>query len=70
MELASSRDAYGGSGRMLRVIGIIALVWLGFVLLGAVFKFLFWAIVVGAVVFLGVVTYNALKGKSEPPALR
>lgn len=60
---------------MLRVIGIVLLVWLGFILLGAVFKFLFWAVLIGAAVFLGVAAYGALKNRglksgSQPPAIR
>jgi hypothetical protein len=39
-------------------------------LLGAVFKFLVWALVIGAVLFVGSAIYTAVKGKDEPKALR
>lgn len=55
---------------MLRVIGIIALVWVGFMVLGAVWDVLGWALVVGGLAFAGYVGYAALRSKSEPPALR
>jgi hypothetical protein len=57
-------------GGVLKVLGIVVLVWLGFILLGAVFKFLFWAVLIGGLVFLGVLAYGAIKGRSEPPAIR
>ncbi len=55
---------------MLKVIGIVVLVWLGFIILGALFDFIAWAIPIGAVVLLAVLGYNALKRRSEPPAIR
>jgi len=55
---------------MLRILGIIALIWIGLMLLGAVFKFLVWALVIGAVLFVGSAIYTAVKGKDEPKALR
>ncbi|GAA1849332.1 hypothetical protein GCM10009836_31350 [Pseudonocardia ailaonensis] len=43
---------------MLRVVGALLLVVLAFSLVGAVFQFLAWALVVGAVVFAGVVVWS------------
>lgn len=54
---------------VIKVLGIIALIWIGLIVLGWVFKALFWVLVVGAVVFVGYVAYAALTSKSEPPAL-
>ncbi len=54
---------------MIKVLGIIALIWIGFMVLGwvlgAAFKLLFWALVIGAGVFLGSAAYAAVKGKSD-----
>jgi uncharacterized BrkB/YihY/UPF0761 family membrane protein len=55
---------------MLRVLGIIALVWIGLIVIGAVFKFLLWAIVIGAVLFVGSAAYSAISKKDGPRALR
>ena len=55
---------------MLRLIGIVLLVWLAFVLLGAVFEFLFWALVIGAAVFLGSLAWGALTRRGDRPAIR
>ncbi|MGH3978923.1 MAG: hypothetical protein ACRDRZ_07970 [Pseudonocardiaceae bacterium] len=55
---------------MLRVIGIVALVWIGLMVLGAVFKFLVWALVIGAVLFVAAAAYGALTSKSDRDAIR
>lgn len=55
---------------VIKVLGIIALVWIGLIVLGWVFKALFWVLVLGAVVFVGYAAYAALTSKSDPPALR
>jgi hypothetical protein len=49
---------------VLKILGIAVLVWLAVTLLGAVFEFLTWALVIGAVVFVGAAAYSALKGRS------
>ncbi|MGH3799294.1 MAG: hypothetical protein ACRDTD_04005 [Pseudonocardiaceae bacterium] len=53
---------------VIKVLGIIALIWIGFMVLGWVlgvaFKLLFWALVIGAGVFIGSAAYAAVKGKS------
>jgi hypothetical protein len=54
---------------LLKVLGIIALIWIGFMVLGAVFKFLVWALVIGAVLFVGSAAYAAVKSKSDRHAL-
>ena len=53
----------------IKVLGIIALIWIGFMVLGVMFKFLVWALVIGAGVFIGAAAYAAVKGKSERHAL-
>lgn len=55
---------------MLRVIGIIALVWIGLMVLGAVFKMLLWALVIGAVLVVGFAAYGALRSKPDRKAIR
>ena len=50
---------------VLKTLGVVLLVWIAFMLLGAVFKFLTWALVIGAVVFVGAAAYSAVKGRSR-----
>jgi hypothetical protein len=47
---------------VLRILGIALVIWLALAVLGAVFKFLTLALVVGAVLVVGVVAYSAVKG--------
>ncbi len=54
---------------VIKVLGIIALVWIGLIVLGWVFKALFWVLVLGAVAFVGYAAYAALTSKSDPPAI-
>lgn len=54
---------------VIKVLGIIALIWIGLTILGAVFNFLFWALVIGAVLFVGSAAYAAVKGNSDRNAL-
>ncbi|HET8641658.1 MAG TPA: hypothetical protein VFM37_06955 [Pseudonocardiaceae bacterium] len=54
---------------MWRVLGIIALVWIGLMVLGAVLKFLVWALVIGAVLFVGSAAYAAVRN-SDKKAIR
>lgn len=56
-------------GTVIKVLGIIALVWIGFMVIGFLFKALFWVLVIGGAVFLGSVAYAALKDKSNRNAL-
>ena len=59
---------------LIKVLGIIALIWIGFVVLGwvlsAVFELLFWALVIGAGVFIGSAAYAAVKIKLNHHALK
>ena len=50
---------------VLKVLGVVVLVWIAFTLLGAVFKFLTWALVIGAVVFVAAGAYSVVKGRSR-----
>jgi hypothetical protein len=54
---------------VIKVLGIIALVWIAFMVIGWLFKALFWVLVIGGAVFLGSVAYTALKDKSNRSAL-
>lgn len=54
---------------VLKVLGIILLVWVGFMVLGWLFKALFWVLLIGALVFAGSAAYAALKSKSDRNAL-
>jgi hypothetical protein len=48
---------------LLKILGIAVVIWLALAVLGAVFEFLTTALVIGAVVVLGVVAYSAVKGR-------
>jgi len=49
----------------LKVLGIIAVIWIAFMVLGWVFKLLVWVLVIGAVLFVGSAAYAAVKSKSD-----
>ena len=53
-----------------RVLGIVALVWIGLMVIGAVFKLLLWAVIIGAVIAVGAAVVSAVNGKDGPRALR
>jgi hypothetical protein len=59
---------------VIKVLGIIALIWIGFTVLGWVlglaFKLLVWALVIGAMLVVGSAVYAAVKSKSDRKALR
>jgi uncharacterized protein (DUF58 family) len=59
---------------VIKVLGIIALIWIGFTVLGALLgvalKLLLWALVIGALVLLASVVYAAVRGKPDRKALR
>jgi hypothetical protein len=59
---------------VIKVLGIAALIWIGFTVLGWVLgfalKLVFWALVVGVLLALGSAVYAALKGGSDRRALR
>lgn len=46
---------------VLKILGIAVLVWIAVSVLGAVFNFLVWALMVGAVVVLVAAVYSAVK---------
>lgn len=50
---------------VLKVLGGVLLGWLAFTVLGALFEFLTWALVIGAVVFVGAAAYTAVKGRNR-----
>jgi hypothetical protein len=59
---------------VIKVLGIAALIWIGFTVLGWVlglaFTLIKWALVIGFVVLVGTAVYGAVKGKSDRKALR
>jgi hypothetical protein len=46
---------------VLRILGIVLVIWIAFSLLGAVFHALTWALVIGAFLALGAGVYTAVK---------
>jgi hypothetical protein len=55
---------------MMKIIGILLIVWLVVAILGAVIKGLFWLTVLGAVLFVATAAYGFLRRRSGPNALR
>jgi hypothetical protein len=59
---------------LIKVLGIAALIWIAFTVLGLVlglaFWLLKWALVIGAVVLVGAAAYAVVKGKPDRKALR
>lgn len=49
---------------MLKVIGIIVVVWIALVAIGALLDGLFWLLVIGAVATVGVLGYRAITRRS------
>lgn len=49
----------------LKILGIALAIWIVISVLGAVFKFLGTALVIGALVFVGVAAYGAVKNRSR-----
>ncbi len=58
---------------VIKVLGIVALIWMGFTVLGWVLgvalTLVFWALVIGAALFVGSAAYAAVKGTSNRHAL-
>jgi uncharacterized RDD family membrane protein YckC len=50
---------------LLAFLGVLLLIWLAFMVLGAVIKGLFWLIIVGAVLFVATVAYGWAKQKAR-----
>jgi hypothetical protein len=53
------------SAVVLKLLGIALAIWIVFAVLGAVFKFLGTALVLGALVFVGAAAYSAVRGRSR-----
>lgn len=49
----------------LKVLGVVIAIWIVVSVLGAVFKFLGTALVLGVLVFAGVAAYGAIKNRSR-----
>ncbi|HEY2725318.1 MAG TPA: hypothetical protein VGI84_11600 [Pseudonocardiaceae bacterium] len=54
---------------VIKVLGVIALIWIAFMVIGVLFKALFWVLVIGGAVFLGSAAYAAIKDRSNRSAL-
>ena len=52
-----------------KILGVVLAIWIVVALFGAVFKFLTFALVVGAIAFVGVAAYGALKRGRDKNAL-
>jgi hypothetical protein len=50
---------------VLKILGIVLAAWIVLTVLGAIFEFVGTALVIGAVVFLGVAAYGAIKNRSR-----
>ncbi len=49
---------------VLRIIGIALAIWIVLSILGAVFKFLAAALIIGAVLFVGAAAYGVIRNRS------
>lgn len=48
-----------------KIVGIVALIWIAFALIGAVMKGLFWILVVSAIVFGIYMLFKSMSGSSD-----
>jgi hypothetical protein len=48
---------------VLGFIGLLLVVWLALIVIGAVIKGLFWLIIIGAVLFLATSAFGVLRGR-------
>lgn len=48
-----------------KIVGIVALIWIAFALIGAVVKGLFWILAVSAIVFGIYMLFKAMSGSSD-----
>lgn len=55
---------------MLKVVGVLLVVWLVLAIVGAVVKGLFWLTVVAAVLLVATAAYGYLKRRQDPQRLR
>lgn len=49
---------------LLKVVGALLVVWLAFIVIGAVIHTAFYLLVIGGVLFLGTAAYGAIKNRS------
>lgn len=50
---------------MLKVIGVLLLLWLALVVIGLIVKALFWLFIVGAVLFVGTALFGGIRRRME-----
>lgn len=50
---------------VLKILGIALGIWLVLTIIGALSNLFVWALVIGAVVFVGAAAYSAVKGRSQ-----
>jgi len=50
---------------LLAFLAVLLLIWLAFMVLGAVIKGLFWLVIVGAVLFVATAAYGWVKQKAR-----
>ena len=50
---------------LLKIIGAIILIWVGFIVIGAVFKIIGTLLIIAAIATVGAVGYAAVKGRSQ-----
>lgn len=50
---------------VLKILGIALGIWLAFTIIGALTNLLVWALIIGAVVFVGAGVYSAVRGRSQ-----
>jgi hypothetical protein len=50
---------------LLAFLAVLLLIWLAFMVLGAVIKGLFWLVIVGAVLFVATAAYARVKQKAR-----
>jgi hypothetical protein len=55
---------------LLKILGALVAVWLVFMVIGFVFKAVLTLVIIGAVVTVGVVGYNAIKGSASRKQIR
>ncbi|UYP20602.1 hypothetical protein OED52_08825 [Rhodococcus sp. Z13] len=53
-----------------KIVGVVALVWIGFAVLGALLDNLFGFLVLGAVIFGGYLLYKAVSGSDKQDLTR
>lgn len=50
---------------VLRILGIALAVWIVLAILGSIFKLLVWALVIGAVLFVGSAVYAGIRNRGN-----